>query len=226
MSAVFFCKRRWLYIACCQLLAGVVVLCGFYALTFKYASVVWVGKSFYFVVSEDSHIEVGAYESRLDGGAGYLLEYEGSEYVAWSVYLKEETGIAVQANIDTATKLIKKEVSHLYFKSFEDKKRKRIVQSALNNFYGCIDILSQVLSRLDQGLTQGAVNGLLTTLQKQISYLGKNYQDAYPQFSKVCADVQASLEEIMNKAIYGKDLRYLLCGMCDAYIHLASIYTL
>ena len=226
MSAVFFSKRRWLYIACNQLLAVFFIIYGLYAVMIKHASSVWVGKSFYFILSEDVHIEVGAYESRLDGGAGYLLKYEGEEYIAWSVYLKEEDGITVQANIDTPTKLVKWEVTHLYFKTLGEKKRKRVIKGALNNLYGCIDILSQGIARLDQGSTQVTIREILTTLQRQVAYLGKTYQDAYPQFSKVCAGLQTSLEGLMDTTIYGKDLRYLLCGMCDAYIRLASVYTL
>ncbi len=226
MSAVFFSKRRWFYIACCQLLAGFFIICTCYAVVIRRASVVWVGKSFYFLISEEAHIEVGAYESRLDGGAGYLLEYEGHEYIAWSVYLKEEDGATVQANIGEPTKLIKRDVSHLYFKTLSDKKRKRTIQSALSTLYGCIDVLSQTISRLDQGFTQEDIRHILATLQKQVSYLGKSNQDSYPQFFRVCAGVQTSLEEIMNNTIYSRDLRYLLCGICDAYIRLAAKYAL
>ena len=192
----------------------------------QYTSLVWVGKSFYFLVSNDTHIDVSTHETRLDGGAGYLLEYEGTSYVAWSVYFNEADGVAIQTGLNESSKLLKLDVSCLCFKTRLEKKMQKEIQGALNSFYGCIDVLSQGVAKLDQGMTQEACKRVLEALYKEYSYLKKVYAENYPQFAKVCDGMQTALSNLFTKPIYGKDLRYLLCGACDAYIRLASIFAL
>ena len=209
-----------------QILAGFIGLCMCFAVMVSYATPIWLGKSFYFLVSENENIEVSTHETRLDGGAGYLLDYEGESYVAWSVYFQEETGLSVQAGLTETSKLLKVDVSYLYFKNRTDKKKKKVVEGALNSLYGCIDVLSQGLTRLDQGMTQEACKRILRLLYKEIAYMREIYRESYPEFSKVCAGMQTSLSDILTETIYGKDLRYLLCGACDAYIRLASVFSL
>ena len=226
MSAVFLRKKQWWYIALSQILAGILGSCMCYAVMLNYANAVWLGKSFYFLVSEDTHIDASSHETRLDGGAGYLLEYEGDTYVAWSVYFNEADGIAVQAGLIEPSKLVKMDVSYLYFKKRADKKNRKMIEGALNSFYGCIDVLSQGLSMLDQGLTQQACKRLLTFLSKEYAYMGEAYRESYPSFSRTCETMKTRLSDILNKPIYGRDLRYILCGACDAYIRLASVFSL
>ena len=197
-----------------------------YAVMLNYAIPVWVGKSFYFLVSESTHIDASTHETRLNGGAGYLLDYAGESYVVWSVYFDELDGLAVQAGISEPTKLINLNVAYLYFQTRADKKNKGVIQGALNSFYGCIDVLSQSLAKLDEGLTQQACKRVLGLLHKEYAYMRAVYQDSYPQFSKICEGLQATLSDMLTKTVYCKDLRYLLCSACDAYIHMASVFTL
>ena len=226
MSAVFLRKKQWWYIALSQILAAIIGVCMCYAVMLNYANAVWLGKSFYFLVSGNTHVDAGTHETRLNGGAGYLLEYEGNAYVAWSVYFNEADGLAVQTGILEPSKLVKRGVSYLYFKKRADKKNRKIIEGALNSFYGCMDVLSQGVSMLDQGLTQQSCKRLLTLLNKEYAYMGEVYRECYPSFSIVCETMKTMLSDILNKPIYGKDLRYLLCSACDAYIRLASVFSL
>ena len=226
MRTDFFVGKSWFTIVLSQLLAGFIGVCMCYAVMINYAAATWIGKSFYFLVSENTHLEVSIHETRLDGGAGYLFDFGGEEYVAWSVYFKEEDGIAVQAGISERTRLLKVDISHLYFKTRLDKLRRNEIEGALNSFYGCIDVLAQGLAKLDQGLTQEACKRVLSLLNKEYAYMGEIYRESYPQFSEVCASMHSALTELLTKTIYGKDLRYLLCGACDAYIRLATAFTL
>ena len=196
------------------------------ALALNYATSVWVGKSFYFVVSENTHVDVTTHETRLDGGAGYLFDYEGNAYVVWSVYFKEADGMAVQVGISEPTMLIKADVSCLHFKTREQKRKKNLFKGALDSFYGCIDVLSQGIAKLDNGLTQQACKRILSLLQKEFLYMATTYRESYPQFSNVCADIQTSIEALLKETVYNKDLRYLLCSACDAYIRLSSAFSL
>jgi hypothetical protein len=226
MSTVFLRKKQWLYIALSQILAGFMLICMSYAVLITNAQRLWIGKSFYFLVSKDSNIEAGSYEARLDGGAGYLFDYAGNSYIVWSLYLNEKDGMTVQAGLVDSTQLLKVNISYLYFKTRTDKKRSALIQGALNTFYSCIEVLSQGLTRLDQGMTQQACKRILTQLNKEYSYMSKIYRDTYPQFSEACQKIQTGLKEILSKTILGKDIRYLLCSACDAYIRLASVFCL
>ena len=67
---------------------------------------------------------------------------------------------------------------------------------------------------------------ILRLLYKEVSYMRTVYQENYPELSKVCTGMQTSLSDVLAKTIYGKDLRYILCGACDAYIRLASVFSL
>ena len=226
MSAVFLRKKQWWYIALSQLLAGFIGACMCYAVMVNYASLVWIGKSFYFLVSQNMHLEASCHTTRLDGGAGYLLDYEGVSYVAWSVYFNEVDGLTVQSGLASATHLLKLDVSYLSFKTRADKKKKTVALGALNSFYGCIDVLSQGIEMLDQGLTQQACARLLSLLSRTYTYMRETYRESYPQLSKACDGLQTALANMLTRTIYGKDLRYLLCSACDAYIRLTSVFTL
>ena len=225
-EADFFMKKRWLYIGISQLFASFVLLCLLQAVYLTRASEVWLGKSFYFLVSQNEHIEVSTHETRLNGGAGYLLDYEGKEYVVLAVYLNETDGQTVQASLVDKTELLQINVDRLYFKGKEKKKKRTVYEGALNSLYGCLEVLSQGISRLDRGMTQEACRRILSTLSKQFSYMASAYKESYPHFSNVCAVIQAKLEELMGETVYGKDLRYLLCDACTAYIRLTMQFAL
>ena len=226
MATNFFTKKRWVYIGISQLLACFLLIFLLYAVYLNGATSVWFGKNFYFLVSKNARIEVATHETRLEGGAGYLLQDEGAEYIVWSVYLNEAEGKTVHASLSEDTQLVKKPVTYLYFKG-KDKERMQTVQSALNCLYGCIDVLSQGISQLSHGGTQEACRRFLGILEKQFSYLETAYQNNYPHFSNVCANVHKQLESILKeKTIFAKDLRYVLCGACEDYIHLSAEFSI
>lgn len=226
MTADFFTKKRWFYVVSYALLLVFMGVCMCYTTMLKRALPVWVGKSFYFLVSENTHIDVGAYETRLDGGAGYLLHFEGKDYVVLSVYFNETDGMAVQVGISEPTKLLQWNIPYLYLKTRTEKRKKEVIQGALNSFYGCIDILSQGIAKLEQGLTQQSCRRILTLLNKKYTYMQEVYKERYPPFSKVCANIQTEIEKLLSTTIYCKDLRYILCKACDAYIGLATFFSL
>lgn len=225
MTTNFFTKKRWLYIGLSQLLACFVLICLLYSVYLNQVSTVWVGKSFYFLVSENEHVEVATHEAHLDGGAGYLLEHDGKEYIAWAVYLNDADGKAVQTTVEEKTQILKKNVEYLCFKG-KKKKEKSVYQGALNTLYGCIEVLSQGISRLDHGGTQQACKRILSVLERQFSYLATTYQNSYPAFSNVCANVHKQLQNILNDTVYGKDLRYVLCGVSEEYIRLSADFSI
>lgn len=228
MSADFFNKKRIKRIAC--------VL----ALAFTFGAVVWsvrvmqtksveIGRNYYFLVSEDTHVEAGAEFARLDGGAGYLLRYGQRDYVALSVYLNEQDGKRVQKTLAEAgerTKMIKTGVQTLYFQTKKEKKNAPIYIGAFDCLQGCMTVLEECVSRLEKGLSQEKCKRILSDLKKQFSFLSKDYGVEYAAFGSLCNDTAKRLEELLNDTVYAKDLRYLLCELAEKSVALASAFSL
>ena len=200
-----------------------------YTLKVKAAKVVTALNAFYYLVSEETYTQAGAYEVLGEGGAGYLLENDGEEYVAYSVYLSQGIGERVCADVleqKGGVRLIEKKIPSLYFKSVVEKQKANMVVGALNSYYGCIQVLEQEIARLDKGATQESSKRILTTLCKQFRYLENTYKESYPVFSEQCHWAQETLQEIVEGCVYGKDLRFLLCGLTEGYLFLASEFSL
>lgn len=229
MSTDLFNKKRWAYIGLSQIFALFTFIFLIYAAFLSRAESVWLGKSFYFLVSQTEHIEVATYDARLNGGAGYLLEYNGRDYVALAVYLNEEDGNTVQAAMmknGENTGLIQVNVNRLYFKGCEEKKHAPLYQGALDCLYGCMEVLGVEIERLDDGATQQSSVRTLGLLLRQLKYLAAEYQTSYTACATVCNEAEECLRGILENTIYTKDLRYLLCNLSSEYIRLASAFAL
>ncbi len=177
--------------------------------------------AFYFLLSEDSKVEVGAEFIKLDGGAGYLLRHEGKEYAAISVYLSEEEAKTVQCGLPQkgkGTKIVEKKVDGLYFRN---KKQSVLYVNALRIWKEYITLLNGCISKLEKGLTQEACKRLLNSLKEQYSYSQKEYA-AYGAFADVCRQSKENLEALCVGNIYVKDLRYFLCWQAEKYISLCK----
>lgn len=206
------------------LLAGIFSF-SYYAYYIARAEFVWVGKRFYFLVSSDSHVEAATHITRLEGGAGYLLADGEGEYTAYSVYLSDDIAHAVQTNMQETAQLVEKQVDYLVFKG-RNKRLAAFYSGALSGLYGCIDVLSQSISKLEGGMLQQTCKRLLTILEKQFGYMANAYQNEYPIFSQTCKTLRENLGKIISDVVFCRDLRYLLCMACDTYVQLSSEFVL
>ncbi|MBE7079792.1 MAG: hypothetical protein E7371_00980 [Clostridiales bacterium] len=220
----FFIKRRWFALFSALLFT---MIFGFsvYAYTLSHAKCIWVGKTFYFLVSADTHIQSATHEAQLSGGAGYLLTDGDSQYTAYSVYLTQDIAYAVQADMQEETLVVEKRVEYMIFHG-KEKSKYRLYQGAFNALYGCMDILTQNISRLENGETQDSCKRILQILERQIEYMANKYHVQYPAFALVCKSLGEGVGMIAEKVVYCKDLRYLLCVACEEYLRLASAFTL
>ena len=224
MTTDFFVKRRCFVLATAFIFTVICVAMAYaYALT--RAQFGWVGRSFYFLVSANMHIQSATHEARLNGGAGYLLTDGACQYTAYSVYLTEEIAYAVQAGMLEETLVVEKRVEYLFFRG-EDKKKSRVYQGALNTLYGCMGILAQNISRLENGETQQSCKRVLRVLERQLRYMASEYPTQYPAFASVCKSLGEGVGAIAEKVVFCKDLRYLLCVACDEYLRLSSVFAL
>lgn len=214
------------------------IACGI-AVAFTVGAVVWsanvlqtktveIGRNYYFLVSDDTHIQASAEFARLDGGAGYLLKYGDKDYVALSVYLDEEDGITVQrslAETGEKTKLLCVGVQTLYFQTKKEKKNAHRYIGAFDCLQGCMSVLEECISRLEKGLTQEKCKRILSELKKQFCFLSKDYGVQYAAFGSLCDDTAKRLETLLSDTVYAKDLRYLLCELAERSVALASAFS-
>ena len=186
-----------------------------------------VSTTFYFLVLDEAHVEAGAAFVKLDGGAGYLMEYNGRMYVALSVYMNERDGATVQRNLRASGKktlLIKKGVQKLYLKN-RFKKKAALYVNALKVLRSYIDILNECTALLSKGITQEKCKSLLQVLERQFLYARSIYA-GYKQYADICERSALELSKLSQKTIYLKDLRYLLCWQAEKYIALCEHFSL
>ena len=228
MSTVFFNRKRIKKFIC--LLATAVtlgaVVCS--ARFFTVKRVRWK-RTYYFLVTEETHVEAGAAFAKLEGGAGYLIRQGDRDYVALAVYLEEKDGKTVQAALKTTgeeTKLLRVGVENLYFQTKREKKNAERYIGAFDCLQGCMTVLEECISRLEKGLSQEKCKGILSELKNQFAFLSKDYGVEYAAFGSLCDDTAKRLETLLSDTLYAKDLRYLLCELAEKSVALASAFSL
>jgi len=183
-----------------------------------------LNKKFYFLVSSSTHIEASTHFVEWSGGAGYLLENAGNAQVVFSVYLKEEDGVIVQSALTEETELLTLCVDSIYLYKKSDKKKAKQTEGAFQTLYNCCEVLEKIIGRVARGGTQESGKRLLEVLQAQLSFLRKEYAEIFPKYAEVCKKGEESISRLLQKTIYLKDLRYMLCELCVAYVQLASSF--
>ncbi len=180
-------------------------------------------KSIYFLVSSSRHIEASTHIVAWSGGAGYLLENNGCEQVVFSVYLEEVDGLKVQAALtEQETELVSILVDTIYLYRKKDKRQHKKIEGAFETLYNCCTILEKIITRFAQGGTQESGKRLLKVLQDKMKYLSKEYVEIFPQYADFCKKGEENLSKLLKSTVYLKDLRYVLCDFCVAYIHLSN----
>lgn len=226
MSTDNFLKKIFFRIACVALGVFCTLSC-IYAGVITDAKRVDVNCSFYFLVTNDVKTEVGAEFAKLEGGAGYLLEHDGVEYVTLAVYLEENEGLTVQENLQRegrTTSLLQKGVLALWFKGAK-KRHAYLYVNGLNIFKSYIYLLNETIKSLDEGLTQERCKSLLKTQLKQYQYAKECYWE-YSALSEVFDKSAQQLFAILEEVVYLKDLRYLLCWQTEKYIELCEEFSI
>ena len=198
-----------------------------YAWVLRCATVYHVSQSFYFLVADSTHVEASAYIATLQGGAGYLLQADGREYSALSVYLSEDEGRQAQKALCAEEYiLLEKRVEKLYFKTRAEKMKSNAVLNALRCLHDSIEVLSGEIRRLEEGATQESSKQTLGILAKQFSHLQMEYGATFGKFSAICAHAKAEIEKSVAGIVYSRELRYLSCMLCDSYMHLCEEFSI
>ena len=226
---VNFIYKRCIYYVGLALVFLSDVFSFFYAVVLSRVSVYTIDKAFYFLVLEDTKLEVASYEVKLDGGAGFLLNHENRDYVALSVYLSGEEGNKVYESILRKyenAKIVKINSGKLYMKRDSEKKLAKKIQGGFNSLYGCIEVLEREISRLDKGATQQSSGRILSKIADNLLYLSKKYKNDFKEFSNVCKNSANALNKSVSGIIYAKELRHILCETCANFIKLSQEFPL
>ncbi len=229
MLTDFLRKKQFYHLALSVVSLTFVLISVLYAYSITTVKSVFVGKNFYFLISESTHIEASTHFVSKNGGAGYLLEENQREYVAFSVYLNEEQGENVLSSMKREgeqTALLALTSSNLYFKTHTQKANAEEIKGAFSSLYGCIEVLNKEIVRLDKGATQQSSKRLLEMLQRQFAYMEKKYKKSFPKFAQVCKDGSEQLIKIISDIVYVGDLRYLECSLCVSFVDLTKKFSL
>ena len=200
-----------------------------YANSFTTAQTVALDKELYYLVDESTHTQAVSSFAQLQGGAGYVLETDAREYVAYSMYFDKTESESAQTSLqeqDVKTTVHVVSVDALIFRTREQKRRAPAVISAFSCLDGCMQVLNQEIARLEKGATQQSSKRILTTLIDQFTHLQTQHQTSYPEFALVCENAKKQLQNCISDIVYVKDLRYVLCELGVAYAGLSQEFTL
>ncbi len=207
-----------------------IVLCIlFYTAFLQRVTTVFYSLNYYFLLSGNLNIEASTAITKLEGGAGYLIEDNGEEFVVFSVYLDGDSAEKVRRNLlkeGEETKILSKSVDKLYLKTPTQKRNATVYLGGLRSFQDCVEILNQTVTILDNGGTQEDCKRRLTILQRQMEFLSKELIEGYSVLSKSCKEIASKISRYVDTIVYAKDLRYLLCEMAEENIRLVSVFKL
>lgn len=228
MSTGFLKKRIWtsaLVVAAVCLIVGAAA----YAWALGRTVEIDVSRTFVYLVDTSVNIEASAYTAQYAGGAGYLLSCGEQTYAALSVYLDEEDAEAAKTallktngNADT----VRITGGKLYLRKASQKRKAEKLKGAFQSLYGNIQVLEREIARLDGGATQQSSKRILGVLERNFSYLAKEYAETFSDFAKTCEDASAFLSRCCEGIVYAKELRYLQCELCVSYVKLSGEFSL
>ena len=223
MRAGFLFKKLVLWVVVFAF-TNVCAIGSFYAL---YTTKIHMKTEFHFLVSEEKSVAAGVEFAKLEGGAGYILRYNGKDYVVLSVYLSEKDASFVQealSNQNRQTSLICLSFTSLYFRGTQQRKV-GVYVGALQTFYECLSILERNIERLESGMTQEKCRAVLLELKRQFSYMYEIYANVYPDFAVLCGKLVGELQNIVEDIVYASRLRYILCDAVDGYLRLSKEFS-
>lgn len=200
-----------------------------YANALSRAKTVATEECFYYLVDTSNNTQAVSNFVDLQGGAGYFLQQDNREYVAYAMYMNKTEGEKAKVVLSAQNQnvaLVPVYVNNLVFKTKTQKSRSQLVVRALSWLRGSMQILQQEIQRLDRGATQQSSRHVITTLVKQFAYMEKEYRASYSDFSLVCKTAGEQLTVCINDIIFSKDLRYVLCYLGVEYQKLGNTFSL
>lgn len=229
MKKNFFRKKLLLTAG---ILSVAAVLSGiFYARVLLTAEVADLGRTFYFLVSEEENVPASAQAVYLGGGAGYAMKRNGTDYAVLSCYFAESEAKRVKNNLENkkmSTAIVKESGGILYFKKRSEKQNAEKIAGCFRTMSGCIDLLYDISNYAETGTyTQRKLKQALSSVSGVLSCLAKeNRGGLFTDISACSAAAAGGIDEITRGIVYAKDVRYLQVFLADSYLMLAAKFSL
>lgn len=180
--------------------------------------------AFYFLISDDEHVEVGAYEARWLGGAGYVLTDRDDTYVAYAAYTNRTSSERALQSLRERGKA----ASVFSLNAVDvrllgsDKAKNEVYRSAFSCLYAHVCLFEGETARLADGATQRSVKRFLQTERKQFAYMEHRYAESFSAFATLCNIAAEYIDGLLDDVVYAKDMRYLTCFLCQEYARLTN----
>lgn len=158
----------------------------------------------YYVVQYTDHVEAGAGEIFLRGGAGYAL---GDIGVAIGVYFDYSEAAAALSRVEKEY-----ESAGLYTSRLEENQRGDAA------IFSCLRVVEGWLKVLENGESQSIVKEGLRKVSDVLRYI------AWESENLLADSFANKLEEIIAGTVLSSDLRYFLCSACDRMSSAESFY--
>lgn len=216
---------KWIVSFC----IATIFIFGVYLMQVVTVKIIRLDKSFMFLTVHAEGVEACLAQVQLDGGAGFLLKTGKIEKVALAVYLQEENGILVKERLSktyNSVQIEKISVPALYFQGIHEKQTANTIYSAFQNFYTMIERLESIIYEIDNGATQESSKRKISVIFECFSIFSKTYQDDFKEFSALCKNATSALNNCIDGICYTKNLRYILCEWCVAYVELSNQFSL
>lgn len=228
MTADFFREKRLVFIS--ALSALIVGLGVFYAGWIRGATSVEQNGAFYFLVSNEEHVQASAENAYLSGGAGYVLTGGENVCAAYACYFTESGAEQAQSNLaerGIRASVLRAGGATLYFKSEREKANAKHVKAAFNAAYTCARLLGDLADGAETGVyTQEALKELLWETNRAIGGLRAAALNCVPTLSAAFSDVYKKIEEIAGGIVFAKNIRYAQLCLCDGYLLAAREFSL
>lgn len=220
MTADFFRKKR---LAFASVLSALIVGLGFfYAGWIRDASFAERNEVFYFLVSNEEHVQASAENAYLSGGAGYVLTSGENVCAAYACYFTESGAERAQKNLadrNLSASILRAGGATLYFRFKREKANAKNIEAAFNAAYSCARILGDLADGAETGVyTQEALKELLGETNRVIGALSDSSSSYAPALSAAFSDTRRKIEEISGGIVFAKDIRYAQLRLCDGYL--------
>ena len=193
-----------------------------YALEVLDAVIIAGNKTFFFLVSDEEHVEASAENVYLDGGAGYVLASGKNVYAVYACYFTDSDAQNARKRLSeagNAVEVVSVKENALYLKTAREKAFLAEIKSLLNVCYSGIRLFGELAAGAESGkYTQESLKEILNATA---SVLSAKLRDS----TKICASLEDAIKEayvrletVVSGIVFAKDLRYMQILLCDGYL--------
>lgn len=187
-----------------------------------------VSERFYFLVSTEENVPAASVNAYLSGGAGYVMNYKGTDYAVLAVYFSAEDAENVAARVAAtySVSVLPVEIGRLYLTNRADKKREKSIVGFFKTLREGIDVVSEVAIRAENGERQSVLKSLLSDIRVALEGLFKAAKNVDDGLFEAFPSGAIEAFRLDGEIVHAKDVRFLQVLLCDAYVRAANRFLL